>query len=118
MKEIIFATGNVSKGKRFEEGLLKNDIKTLTLKDINLKLDVEENGETTTIYKKVSKKMVCDNICETIVDYIKSNYHFNIKVTHDAPNMDTNVHRTIIRLNGVLDTKYGDSNLVIYPTLR
>lgn len=31
MKEIFFATGNVSKGKRFEEGLLKNNIKTLTL---------------------------------------------------------------------------------------
>ena len=44
MKEIIFATGNQSKGKRFEEGLLKNNIKTLTLKDINVKLDVEENG--------------------------------------------------------------------------
>ena len=44
MKEIIFATGNQSKGKRFEEGLLKNDIKTLTLKDININLDVEEDG--------------------------------------------------------------------------
>jgi len=86
--------------------------------DTTVEETVEENGETTTTYKKVSKKMICDNICEMIVDYIKSNYHFTVKVTHDAPNMDTNVHRTIIRLNGVLDTKYGDDNLVIYPTLR
>lgn len=44
MKEIIFATGNTSKGKRFENGLLSNNIKTITLNDINLKLDIEENG--------------------------------------------------------------------------
>ncbi len=46
MKELIFATGNASKGKRFSKGLLENDIKILTLKDLNLKLDVEENGTT------------------------------------------------------------------------
>lgn len=46
MKELLFATGNMSKGKRFEKGLLKHGIKTLTLKDINIKLDVEENGIT------------------------------------------------------------------------
>lgn len=44
MKEIIFATANTSKGKRFENGLLSNNIKTITLNDINLKLDIEENG--------------------------------------------------------------------------
>lgn len=44
MKEIIFATGNQSKGKRFEKELLNNNIKTLTLKDIDIKIDVEENG--------------------------------------------------------------------------
>lgn len=74
--------------------------------------------DTTIEDKKISKKMICDNLCKLIVEYIKSNYHFTIKVTHDAPNMDTNVHRTIIRLNGVLDTKYGNDNLVIYPTLK
>ena len=26
MKKIVFATGNISKAKRFSEGLLKNDI--------------------------------------------------------------------------------------------
>lgn len=46
MKEILFATGNASKGKRFENGLLKHNIKTLTLKDLNIKLNVEENGKT------------------------------------------------------------------------
>lgn len=46
MKEILFATGNVSKGKRFEEGLLKYNINTLTLRDLNIKLNIEENGKT------------------------------------------------------------------------
>lgn len=46
MKEILFATGNVSKGKRFKEGLLKYNINTLTLRDLNIKLNIEENGKT------------------------------------------------------------------------
>jgi inosine/xanthosine triphosphate pyrophosphatase family protein len=46
MKELIFATGNASKGKRFSKGLLENNIQVLTLKDLDLKLDVEENGTT------------------------------------------------------------------------
>ena len=45
MKEIIFATGNASKGKRFADKLLEHGIKTLTLKDLDLKLDIEENGK-------------------------------------------------------------------------
>ena len=61
MKEIIFATTNASKGKRFEKGLLENNIKTLTLKDINLKLDVEENG-TTAIENARIKARECFNL--------------------------------------------------------
>ena len=73
---------------------------------------------TTVDNNKVSKKTVCDNLTKLIVDYIKDNYHFTVSVTHDAPNIDSNVHRNIIQLTGVLDTKYGNDNLVIYPTLR
>ena len=45
MEEIVFATGNISKGKRFEQGLLEHNIKTLTLRDLDIKLEVEENGK-------------------------------------------------------------------------
>lgn len=72
-------------------------------------------NERTTITKKVSKKTVCDDIVKLIVEYIKSTYHFTVKVSHDVPNEDTNVYRNLIRLSGTLDTKYGDDNLVIYP---
>ena len=77
-----------------------------------------ENDEPVVTKKKVSKKTVCDDICSMIESYIKDTYHFTVKVTRDAPNIDTNVHRNLIRLSGVLDTKYGNDNLVIYPTLR
>jgi len=83
---------------------------------------IDETIETTvegqTESKKVSKKTICDELIKLIVNYIKENYHFTINVNHDAYNMDDNVHRGMIRLTGVLDTKYGNDNLVIYPTLR
>lgn len=64
--------------------------------------------------EKTSKKTVCDNLTKLIVDYIKENYRFTIKVSHDVPNEDTNVYRNLIRLSGTLDTKY-EGRLFIYP---
>lgn len=46
MREILFATGNKSKAKRFTKGLLEHDIKVLTLEDININIEVEENDST------------------------------------------------------------------------
>lgn len=46
MKQIIFATSNESKAKRFSRGLKELGIQVLSLKDIDLKLDVDENGST------------------------------------------------------------------------
>lgn len=46
MKCIVFATGNETKAKRFSKGLEKYNINVLSLKDLNVKLDVEENGNT------------------------------------------------------------------------
>jgi len=45
MKQILFATGNQTKAKRFSKGLLEKGIEVLSLKDINMDLDVEENGK-------------------------------------------------------------------------
>lgn len=45
MKEILFATSNASKVKRFSLGLLEKNIKLLSLNDLNIELDVEENGK-------------------------------------------------------------------------
>lgn len=45
MKKVLFATENESKAKRFEKGLLENNIKLITINDIEEKVDVEENGK-------------------------------------------------------------------------
>ena len=46
MKQIIFATTNQSKSKRFSKGLKELGIEVLSLKDIDVKLDIEEDGST------------------------------------------------------------------------
>lgn len=45
MKKIVFATNNPTKSKRFSNGLLSYDIEVLSLKDLNINLEVEENGK-------------------------------------------------------------------------
>lgn len=44
LKEVLFATGNPAKIKRFEEELLKHGIKLISLKDIDVDLEVVEDG--------------------------------------------------------------------------
>ena len=46
MKKIVFATSNETKSKRFSKGLLKKGIEVLSLKDIDLKLNIEEDGSS------------------------------------------------------------------------
>lgn len=46
MKKLLFATGNQSKINRFKDKLSENDIELLSLKDIHISLDVNENGKT------------------------------------------------------------------------
>lgn len=45
MKQILFATGNPSKAKRFSKGLEKKGIEVITLKDIDIEIDVDESGK-------------------------------------------------------------------------
>lgn len=46
MKEILFATGNASKVARFYDKLLEKGILLKSLKDVNINIDIEENGKT------------------------------------------------------------------------
>ena len=46
MKEILFATRNESKIARFYEKLFEKGILLKSLKDVNINIDVEENGKT------------------------------------------------------------------------
>lgn len=46
MRKILFATNNESKVKRFKESLLKKDVELVSLNDLDLKVEVDENGKT------------------------------------------------------------------------
>lgn len=46
MKQILFATSNKAKVDRFKKDLLKNGIEIITLNDISVNVDVEENGNS------------------------------------------------------------------------
>lgn len=63
MKKVLFATGNESKAKRFEDGLLKNNIEIVTIKDIEKKIDVEETGKNA-IENALIKARAYANICD------------------------------------------------------
>ena len=45
MIKVLFATGNETKAKRFSKGLEERGIEVITLKDIDVNIDVEENGK-------------------------------------------------------------------------
>ena len=45
MKKVLFATGNASKAKRFKDGLLRNGIELITIKDIDEDIEVLEDGK-------------------------------------------------------------------------
>lgn len=64
---------------------------------------------------KTSKRTICNEVTKQVVNYFKTNYHITIKTELDAINADSNVHRNIVNITGILDTKYGLDNLVIYP---
>ena len=45
MKKVLFATENESKAKRFKDGLLRNGIEIITIKDIDEDIEVLEDGK-------------------------------------------------------------------------
>ena len=45
MKKVVFATGNQSKGKIFSKGLIEKGIEVVTLKDLQIELNVIEDGK-------------------------------------------------------------------------
>ena len=67
---------------------------------------------------KASKRTVCNEITNWIIKWFKDNLKVSITVRKDLQNIDTSIHRNYINIGGVLDTKYGEENYVIYPTLK
>lgn len=65
--------------------------------------------------KQVSRRTICEELIELTMQYFKNNYRVRIRVNPNAINTDERVHRAIIRITGIIDTKYGLDRLVIYP---
>ena len=80
------------------------------------KIEINIYAEEKTINKvQISKRTICNEITNKVVEYFKNNYHVTIKTELDALNIDINIQRNIVRISGKLDTKYGENNYVIYP---
>jgi hypothetical protein len=64
---------------------------------------------------KVSKIVITDEISSLIEDYFNNNYKVSITRQDDIANIDGNIRRNFIRIDGILDTKWGEEGLTIYP---
>ena len=64
---------------------------------------------------KVSRKVINDEIVGLVEEYFNSNYKISISEQLDLANIDGNIRRDFIRIEGILDTKWGEEGLTIYP---
>jgi len=65
---------------------------------------------------KVSRKAINDEIVGLIEDYFNNNYKISISEQLDLANIDGNIRRDFIRVEGILDAKWGEEGLTIYPS--
>ena len=79
-------------------------------------IEVDINCQDKQIHdKQVSRRTICEELIELTMKYFKNNYRVRIRVNPNAINTDERVHRAIIRITGIIDTKYGLDRLVVYP---
>lgn len=87
-----------------------------TQENFSFGIEIDINAQDKTFDgNKVSKRLICEEITNWIVKYFKENYRVTIYIDSNATITDDNVHRALVRISGVLDTRYGIDNLVIYP---
>ena len=78
--------------------------------DINVYSDDKTVNNT-----KVSKIVITDEIAGLVEDYFNDNYKISVSRRDDMANIDGNIRRDFIQVEGILDTKLGDNDLIIYP---
>lgn len=66
MKKLVFATGNQAKIARFFDKLQKEDIKLESIKELNIRLDCEENGKNA-VENALIKARCCHEMCKNAV---------------------------------------------------
>lgn len=79
-------------------------------------IEIDINAQDKTVNdEKISKRTICEEITALVIKYFKENYRVTIYVEPNAIITDNAIHRALIRISGVIDTRYGMDKLVIYP---
>lgn len=86
MKKILFATSNPTKAKRFSKGLEKHGIEVITLKDIGIEVDVEENGKDA-IENALIKARAYSNVVDIPVFAMDDNLYLEDVPEESQPGM-------------------------------
>lgn len=106
MKKILFATNNPTKAKRFTKNLLKHDIEIVSLLDMNIKLDVEENGKDA-IENALIKAKACYKMTKMITLAMDDNLYLENVPNDKQPGM------YVRRVNG---KRLTDEEMIEYYT--
>lgn len=64
---------------------------------------------------KVSKIAITDEISELVETYFNESCKVSLSREDDIANIDGTIRRNLIRVEGIIDTKLGEDNLIIYP---
>lgn len=64
---------------------------------------------------KVSKIAITDEISGLVETYFNDSCKVSISREDDIANIDGTIRRNIIIVNGIVDTKLGEDDLIIYP---
>lgn len=79
-------------------------------------IEIDINAQDKTVDEtKISKRIICEEITSWIIKYFKENYRVTTYIEPNATITDDTVHRALIRISGVIDTRYGIDKIVVYP---
>ena len=77
-------------------------------------INVYSNDKTVN-NKKVSKITITDEISDLIETYFNESCKISLSREDDIANIDGTIRRNLIRVEGIIDTKLGEDDLIIYP---
>lgn len=79
-------------------------------------IEIDINAQDKTVSgSKISKRIICKELTSLIIEYFKNNFRVTINIEPNAISTDETVHRALVRISGVIDTRYGMDKLMIYP---
>ena len=64
---------------------------------------------------KVSKIAITDEISDLVETYFNDSCKISLSREDDIANIDGTIRRNLIKVEGIVDTKLGEDDLIIYP---